>query len=102
MTTYIEEIATRVKNVWAPQCALTEGDRTIYLIFAILALTKGTDTTKEDVHHALDAWNVLIDPEFKGVVPFDEMPAYIQNSAQPFVDAIHKVSIEEKSVSLHI
>lgn len=70
----------------------TEWDMPLYRIYAVLARTKGTATTLEDVHDAWSAWCAQDRPEHPSIVPFSELTPDVQAMDQPYVDAIHAVA----------
>lgn len=87
---YIDEKAAEIRD------ALTEEERpdknaeTLYRLYAVLALTKGKDTTLEDVHDAWAAWTAESDAEHESLIPFEELTKKIQEYDRPYMDAIHK------------
>lgn len=69
----------------------------LQVVYALLVLVKGTETTLEDVH---DAWAVNINRvwdkeqygEHYSMVPFDQLKKETQDKDQEYVDAIHEVA----------
>lgn len=64
----------------------------LFIMYAVLLLAKGADTTKEDVHNAWAAWMSQSESSHDSIKPFNELSAEVQEQDQPFVDAIHKVA----------
>ena len=57
-------------------------------LYALLAVTKGRDTTLEDVHNAWSLWQGDRDPDHPALVPFDELPAAVRAEDEPFRAAV--------------
>lgn len=92
--TYIEEIARDVweasgeSETWYP-----DNEASLWLGYAVLAMTKGADTTSRDVHEAWSAWAVVrYDGQHRSIVPFDELTPEIQAYDDLYRDAIHTVA----------
>jgi hypothetical protein len=92
MTTYIEELADKIKAS-VPSDVLPEGDiRALFLIYATLALAKGSDVTHRDVHNAWAAWMAATTPSHESIRPFEELPESTRREDDPFVTAIRSVA----------
>lgn len=64
-------------------------------IYAVLALSKGTDVTNEDVHNAWSAWTASEGREtHSSLIPFGELPLDVQALDEPYRDAIRAVAAE--------
>lgn len=74
---------------------LDDCDDELLRIYAVLALTKGEDTTAEDVHDAWSAWKLAKDPDHKSLVPFDDLDSDTKALDDKYVEAIHRVSTDE-------
>ena len=61
---------------------------TLFVLYAVLAHTKGESVTSEDVHTAWTAWMDLKGEEHPSKVPFDQLSSQARAEDQPFVDAI--------------
>jgi hypothetical protein len=60
--------------------------------YALLALVKGDQTTLEDVHDAWSLWRWRARPDHPALLPFERLPAEIQELDQPYLDAIVRVA----------
>ncbi len=89
---YIQQIArdirSRVTNDLMPEQDTDE----LFLIYAMLVLTKGAQTTREDVHNAWSAWMSKSDPTHESIKPFNELDATAQCEDEPFQAAIVAVA----------
>jgi hypothetical protein len=64
----------------------------LFRMYALLALSKGLDTTAEDVHNAWVAWMVEIDSDHPALCPYSELSSADQEQDEPYLTAIHRVS----------
>lgn len=103
--TYIETIATRIVRITddsSTMCYLdlTDGYASLFLIYAVLCLSKGEATTNEDVHDAWSAWAVNAHPlgrRHHSLVPYAELSPEIQDLDTKFRDAIRLVAHQLKA-----
>lgn len=70
----------------------------LFRAYALLALSKGKDTTAEDVHDAWSVWTAGRDPDHESLVPFDELTRKIQDYDKPYVRYIHKHSLHTANI----
>jgi hypothetical protein len=85
---YVDELAEAIRRQIPPQL-VPDGDTTaLFRIYAVLAMAKGDRVVLEDVHDAWAAWMSGQDPTHKSLKPLRELPAEIQHSDQPYLDAI--------------
>lgn len=68
-------------------------------VYALLVLTKGQETTLEDVHNAWAVslnrtWNKEKHGQHYSMIPFNELKKEVQDKDQKYVDAIHEVAKE--------
>ena len=68
-------------------------DQRLLELYGFLALTTGTDTTRENVHDAWAVWKEEIDPAHRSLIPFEELTPDVQALDQPYVDAIHRAAV---------
>jgi hypothetical protein len=61
-------------------------------LYALLALTKGTATTLEDVHDAWSIWVATTRGAHKSLIPFVELATEVQELGREYVDGIHRVA----------
>jgi hypothetical protein len=72
-------------------------DPDLVRLYALLALTKGADTTLRDVHDAWALWRTTTRPNHRSLVPFDELSADVQELDRPYRDAIARVATNRTS-----
>lgn len=89
---YLTRMAQQIRSLTAPNAQPPYNDIRLYLLYALLARTKGTATTREDVHDAWAVWAQEHRPQSVCIVPFDELPPSVQAEDEPFVRAIHIVA----------
>jgi hypothetical protein len=90
--TYLDELAAEIKRQ-VPVDVLPRGNiGTLFRIYALLALSKGTAVTAEDVHNAWAVWMREQDPGHRSIKPFKELDEDTQASDEPFVKAIRAVA----------
>lgn len=88
--TYIQQKAEEVAK-HAGMDIKNDGD--LCLLYAILALTKGKETTLKDVHEAWGAWKHLRGVhEHKSLIPFEQLTPGVQELDRPYMEAIHASS----------
>ena len=86
---YVLEVANAIREATGDHDARNDA---LYLVYAVLALTKGDAVTPSDVH---DAWCALgaHDPsDADNMVPFRELPEAVKRRDDPFATAIRTVS----------
>ena len=90
--TYLDELAAEIKRQVPPDLLPGENTGTLFRIYAVLALAKGTAVTAEDVHNAWAVWMHEQDPGHRSIKPFEELDEDAQASDEPFVKAIRAVA----------
>lgn len=87
---YIDEVAGAIRRqVPVEQFPNAEGVDDLFRLYGLLALTKGTETTAEDVHDAWAVWMVQRGEAHRSVRPFAQLDGETQDEDRPFVEAIH-------------
>lgn len=89
---YIEEISAQIRAKIDPAKLPKDGLDQLFASYALLALSKGTQITNEDVHDAWSAWATQFDPGNDSLVPFDELSPETQSQDTMFRDAIRQVA----------
>lgn len=90
--TYLDELAAEIERR-VPAEALPDGDtRSLFRLYALLALAKGRSVDAADVHNAWAAWMNERDPSHRSLKPFDELDAETRASDLPFTEAIREVA----------
>lgn len=81
--TYVEQ-ALKVLNRTCPGL-----DPELARLYALLALTRGTRTSLQDVHDAWAVWRNNTQPDHPSLVPFDQLAPEAQELDRAYMDAIH-------------
>lgn len=90
--TYIRDLANQIRSKFSPSDLPDKGLDELFNSYAVLALSKGTAVTNEDVHDAWSAWATKFDPDNKSLVPFSKLPPETQKSDTPFTQAIREIA----------
>jgi hypothetical protein len=64
----------------------------LFLLYALLARTKGQAVTSEDVHDAWAVWTLSRGEDHEAIKPYSELDASTRREDQPFVEAIRAVA----------
>lgn len=89
---YLDVIAGRIASE-AHEPPPDAERRPLFLMYAVLALTRGADVTRPDVHHAWVAWMALQGHEtHPSMVPFNDLPESVKAEDEPYVRAIQRVA----------
>lgn len=95
MSDYLTSLAERIRALIDPSAAPEHPlDERLFLLYALLALVKGKETTLEDVHNAWVVWMLEIDEDHHALLPFAQLSESQRSQDQPFLDAIHQVAID--------
>jgi hypothetical protein len=86
---YIDDLALAIYNHAEPGGPPDADEMRLYRIYAVLARSKGTETTLEDVHDAWSAWKSDTFPEHRSIVPFEQLAPAVQELDREYCDAIH-------------
>lgn len=84
--TYIDQVTTALAKELPGQ------DPALLRLYALLALTKGRDTTLEDVHDAWALYRGTTNPDHPDLVPFNELDEATQELDRPFAEAIRRAA----------
>ncbi len=90
--TYLEEIASDIQAEVDPAVLPDDDTRMLFVLYAVLADSRGSAVTAHDVHDAWSAWMILRGEEHRSLVPFEELPPDVQAEDEPFVEAIRRVA----------
>ena len=90
--TYLEEIATAIREAVASEALPDEDTTSLFLMYAVLLLAKGEEVSREDVHNAWVAWTISNGEDHESLVPFSELSSETQSEDSPFVVAIRTVT----------
>ena len=90
--TYLDEIAARIRDQ-VPRDLHPDGDvDSLFRLYALLTLAKGTDVSAADVHNAWAVWMQERRPDHPSIRPFGDLDGTIQSEDEPYADAIRKVA----------
>lgn len=84
---YVRDAASVIREL-IPEQLVPEHADSLFLVYAVLALTKGEAVTGEDVHHAWTAWMDLKGEDHPSKIPYGQLDPQVRTEDQPFVDAI--------------
>ena len=85
VTNYVADVAAAIRQAIEPDL-LPEGDvDMLFLFYAVLAMTRGVDTTAEDVHNAWTAWMIASGQDHDAMRPYSELPPNVQAEDMPYV-----------------
>lgn len=90
--TYLDELATEIERQVPRELLPDDGTDSLFRLYALLALAKGSAVNAVDVHNAWAAWMLERNPGHRSIKPFDELASDIQASDAPFVEAIRAVA----------
>lgn len=62
-------------------------------LYALLAMTKGADTSLKDVHDAWALYRNQTKPDHKSLIPFDELAPEVQELDREYMAAIHEAAL---------
>lgn len=89
---YVSDVAVRIWNEVNDGADFGTMDEGLYLMYAVLCLVKGVETTAKDVHDAWSAWRTQTMPGHRSLVPFEDLSPAVQALDKPYVEAIHAVA----------
>ncbi|MGA2471107.1 MAG: hypothetical protein ABSG64_10495 [Solirubrobacteraceae bacterium] len=90
--TYLDVVASQIRDKLPGELIPESGGDDLFRAYAVLALAKGEDVSRADVHHAWVAWMLSRGEEHESMVPFAELDAETQSEDSPFVAAIRSVA----------
>ncbi len=85
---YVQRVSSRLADL-LPDC-----DDELLDLYALLVLTRGQETTLQDVHDAWSVWCCAIDPGHRALVPFAQLPPEVRELDRPYRLAIRRVADE--------
>jgi hypothetical protein len=92
MNSYIRDVAEAIRLELDPDLLPDMNADLLFLIYAVLALSKGEAVTRRDVHDAWSAWMEASGEPHASLVPFDQLDPATQDEDEPFVAAIRRVA----------
>jgi hypothetical protein len=85
---YLDELAREIERHVPGELLPDRDGGSLFRLYALLALAKGTGVTANDVHDAWAVWMQERDPGHRSIKPFDELDAETRAADEPFVRAI--------------
>lgn len=89
---YVEKVREALKARVDDYERWGEDAGTLLDLYALLAISKGQQTTMEDVHHAWGFWTNRNRPDHKDLVPFSLLAAETAEYDRPYFAAIMEVA----------
>jgi hypothetical protein len=92
VTDYLTTLAEKIRQRVDPE--VVPDDPAVFQLFrnyALLALAKGGETTREDVHDAWVLWKLEHDASHGALMPFSDLNDAQKSQDEPFLQAIHDV-----------
>jgi len=90
--TYLRDIAGAIRGEIDVDRLPTGDIDLLFDLYAVLALIRGLDTTRRDVHETWVAWMLAEGEQHPSMVPFEDLPPEVQAEDEPFVRAIRTVA----------
>ena len=91
---YLERLASEIEQR-VPEDRLPKGDiRSLFLMYAVLARSKGAGVTAEDVHDAWTAWMKSRDDDHDALVEFSRLDGETLAEDDVFVRAIRDAAAQ--------
>jgi hypothetical protein len=90
--TYLDALAAEIEQRVPRDLLPDEDTGSLFRLYALLALAKGTGVNPTDVHNAWAAWMQERNPDHRSIKPFEELDLETQASDEPFVEAIRAVA----------
>jgi hypothetical protein len=88
---YLDAVATQIEAELHPSLRPDEQATELYRLYALLALTRGNETSLQNVHDAWSVWMASRQPDHAALVPFSELRVDQQEQDRPYADAILRV-----------
>jgi hypothetical protein len=91
---YLTDIATRIKAALPRHTNVPQDSDSLFLLYALLAKTKGSTTSLADIHDAWCVWMYPRNPSHAAMIPFESLTPNIKQEDQAFLDATLRVAQE--------
>lgn len=92
MSNYVQRVREELKTRIDDYDQWGENADNLLDLYALLAITKGRQTTMEDIHDAWSLWTNESNPEHRSLVPFAHLGAEIAEYDRPYMVAVHEVA----------
>lgn len=91
--TYLDDIAAKIRAELSPEDLPDEDDvEELLKLYALLAHTKGTAVTNEDIHDAWVLWMSARDPAHEALKPYRDLDPETRREDDPFTAAVRAVA----------
>ncbi len=90
--TYLDDLAAQIQRRVPKELVPDEDTRSLFRLYALLALAKGSAVDAVDVHNAWAVWMQDRDPDHHSLKPFEELDTETEAADEPFVEAIRAVA----------
>ena len=84
---FLESIAKDIRDALPPGTTVPEDSEYLFLLYALVATSKGTAATLSDIHNAWCVWKFAQDPTHPALVPFSQLPDNLQKEDEPFLQS---------------
>lgn len=89
---YVEKVREQLKKRIEDYPEWGERKEELLDLYALLTITKGRETTMEDIHDAWSLWTNREDPTHQSLVPFIQLAPDIAAYDRPYMEAVHDVA----------
>jgi hypothetical protein len=86
--TYVEDARKALLAAYPDEVESAEDERLIDL-YTLLLLSRGQQTTLEDIHDAWVVWRSRTRADHPSIVPFAELERRVQDMDRPYAEAVH-------------
>lgn len=91
---YLDLVADKIRSFVSEERIPSENAEDLFLLYAVLLRTKGSEVTESDVHDAWSAWMANVDPDHESLVEYSELTPDVQDQDVTFASAIRKAAQE--------
>lgn len=89
---YIDKLADRIEQSLSMDLRPKTDAKSLYRLYALLALVKGQDVTLENVHDSWSLWKSQTNPQHPSIVPFADLDSETQALDLPYVSVIRQTA----------
>jgi hypothetical protein len=87
----MSEVAAKIRGALPPEASPPDDADDLFVLYALLARTKGAQVTLSDVHDAWAAWIIQRREEHKALIPYESLDEETKAEDAPYLTAIHAV-----------
>jgi len=89
---FLQNLATQIRDALPTSIDVPKKSEQLFLLYELLAKSKGTSTTLSDIHDAWCIWMLAQDTSHEALVPFDKLPPNLQSKDEPFLSATLQIA----------